>query len=97
MDPTAGGLPAGADDEVRCAFANLRAFLDAAGAGLEDVVRLTVLLTDDRLRDAVNREWLGFFPDEDSRPARHATVGPLRAGMRIQLEAVAVLPVGNPA
>jgi 2-iminobutanoate/2-iminopropanoate deaminase len=89
-DPRTGDLSAATREEVAQAFRNLDEFLAAAEVENEDVVRLTVLLSDETLRDAVNEEWLARFPDPLSRPARHTTVGGLRVGMRIQLEVVAV-------
>lgn len=91
-DAATGEIPADPTAQVRHAFANLDGFLAAAAVTLDDVVRLTVLLTDDSPRGAVNEEWLARFPDERSRPARHAVLGPLRGSMVIQLEVVAVAP-----
>lgn len=89
-DAHLGVLPADPREQVRHAFRNLDTFLSEAGVTLDDVVRLTVLLTADELRDTVNEEWLARFPDPAGRPARHTTLGPLRAGMLIQLEVMAV-------
>lgn len=83
-------LPTDPREQVRHAFRNLDSFLYEAGVTLDHVVRLTVLLTTEDLRDYVNEEWLARFPEPGSRPARHATIGPLRAGMLIQLEVMAV-------
>lgn len=90
-DPASGELPADAALQARHAFTNLRALLAAGGASLADVVRLTVTLADDGLREAVNAEWLACFPDADDRPARHIVVHPLGHGMALQLEVMAVV------
>lgn len=89
-DAHLGVLPSDSKEQVRHAFLNLDSFLSAAGVTLDEVVRLTVLLTSEDLRDTVNEEWLARFPDPAGRPARHITLGPLRAGMLIQLEVMAV-------
>lgn len=94
-DATSGDVPPNPADQVRQAFINLDSFLAAADVTLDDVVRLTVLLSDDGLRDAVNVEWLARFPDSQSRPARHAVIGPLRAPMMVQLEVMAVAPTAE--
>lgn len=89
-DARSGVLPSDPKEQVRHAFHNLDSFLLAAEAELDCVVHLTVLLASDDLRNNVNEEWLARFPDPGSRPARHTTVGSLRAGMLIQLEVMAV-------
>jgi 2-iminobutanoate/2-iminopropanoate deaminase len=91
VDPATGKVADGAAAQARHAFANLRALLAAGGAALEDVVRLTVYLKEPSARDAVNAEWLGCFPDEHDRPARHTLIYDLQHGMLLQLEVVAVI------
>jgi 2-iminobutanoate/2-iminopropanoate deaminase len=91
-DPTTGKTAEGGEAQVRAAFANVKKFLDAAGVTPDDVIRMTVLLEDMDLRTYVNEEWLELFPDEDSRPARHAMRQQLNGSMVIQLEVIAVAP-----
>ncbi|MBO0691708.1 MAG: RidA family protein [Acidimicrobiaceae bacterium] len=90
-DRSTGKVPDDGVAQVRNAFSNLLAFLEAAGAKTDDLVRVTVLLADDSLRSTINEEWLKLFPDPEDRPARHASNLQLRSNMLIQLEAVAVL------
>lgn len=84
-----GHLPAEALVQVAQAFANLDAVLQAGGASLRDLARLSVTLADDALRDEVNRQWLARFPDPADRPARHIALQALGHGMVIQLEGLA--------
>jgi 2-iminobutanoate/2-iminopropanoate deaminase len=79
-----------ADGQARLAFANLKQILEAAGVGMGDVVKLTVFLADEAHREAIGKYWLEYFPDPHHRPARHALTVPLRGGMLLQLEALAV-------
>ena len=95
VDATTGELPPAPADQVWNAFANVRAFLDAADVTSADVVRMSVAIDDDALRDGVNAAWVELFPDASSRPARHTAVRPLRLGMHIQLEVVAVASPGD--
>ena len=88
-DPATGALPADGEAQVRHAFANLRAVLAAGGGTLADVVKLSITVSDDSLRDAINSQWLDCFPDPDDRPARHVVVHPLQHGMQLQLELLA--------
>ena len=90
-DPATGQLPPDAADQARLAFANLRAVLQAGGASLDQVVKFSVTLHQDSVRDAINAEWLAAFPDPQDRPARHISVHPLQHGMLLQLEVMAVI------
>lgn len=89
-DPATDTLPSGADAQALNCFENLRRVLEAGGMEMGDVVKLTVFLADEAHRPAVNKPWLHYYPDPHHRPARHALVMPLRAGLLIQLEALAV-------
>ncbi|MEJ8812939.1 RidA family protein [Variovorax ureilyticus] len=90
-DPATGQLPEDMAAQAGNAFANLRALLEAGGATLADVVKLSVTVRDNAVREAVNAEWLAAFPDPHDRPARHITVVPLQHGMWLQLEVMAVI------
>ena len=90
-DPAGGALPEDPAAQARNAFANLQAVLSAGGATMADVVKLSVAISDDAVRDAVNAQWLACFPDPQDRPARHITVHALQHGMRLQLDAMAVV------
>ena len=89
-DRKTGAMPPDADTQAVNCFANLQAVLEAGGLGMGDVVKITVFVADEAHRAAVNKPWLRQYPDPAKRPARHALVMPLRAGMLIQLEALAV-------
>lgn len=89
-DPRTGTLAPDADGQAQQAFDNLEAVLQKGGLDLGDVVKLTVFVADDKFRDAVNVYWLQCYPDPARRPARHTLVMPLRGGMLVQLEALAV-------
>lgn len=75
-------------------FANVRAVLEASGARWEDLVDVTVYLTD-MARDfrAYNRVWAEYFPDATRAPCR-TTLGitALPTPIAIELKCVAVLP-----
>ncbi len=84
----------GGDDAVaqaRQVFENLRAVLAAAGCGFEDVVKITIFLTDvdDRARlNPLRQEAFG-----SARPASTLVEVPRLAvpGAKVEIEAVAVL------
>jgi 2-iminobutanoate/2-iminopropanoate deaminase len=71
-------------------FANIQAIVEAAGASLVDVVKVTVFLADWRDFAALNE----FYPTvfTEPYPARTPILG-VPPGVLITAEAIAVLPV----
>lgn len=94
-DPATNTLPEDGAKQVEFVFANTRALLDAAGAELDQVVYVEVLLADNELRGEVNKYWTQWYPDQGDRPARHTTLRELPGGMKIQLQVQAQLDVAN--
>jgi 2-iminobutanoate/2-iminopropanoate deaminase len=91
----ANGDLVGADDVVaqaRQVFENVGAILRAAGCGFEDVVKVTIFLTDVDDRPAINPVRQEMFGA--ARPASTLVeVSRLAVpGAKIEVEAVAVLP-----
>ncbi|APZ97195.1 hypothetical protein BWQ93_00815 [Sphingopyxis sp. QXT-31] len=67
---------------------NLKAVLDQAGAGLDQVVKTTVYLSDIADWDDLDTVYGAFFGA--ARPARSVVpTGPLHFGFRIEIEAIA--------
>jgi 2-iminobutanoate/2-iminopropanoate deaminase len=94
IDPATGELEG---DDVRVqaarALANLRAILEAAGSGLDRVVKATVYLADIADWPAVNEVYAREVPEPF--PARSAfAVRDLPKGARVEIEAVAVADRG---
>jgi 2-iminobutanoate/2-iminopropanoate deaminase len=89
-NPDTGELPQDASAQAANCFENLKRVLAAGGLDLGDVVKITVYVADEAHRAAVNAPWLQHYPHPEHRPARHALVMPLRGGMLVQLEALAV-------
>ncbi|HWU69884.1 MAG TPA: RidA family protein, partial [Pseudoxanthomonas sp.] len=92
-DPATDATPAGIEAQTRAVFANVRAVLDASGARWEDLVDVTVYLTD-MTGDfkAYNAVWAEFFPDPSIAPCR-TTLGitALPTPISIELKCVAVV------
>lgn len=84
--------------QTRAVFANVRAVLEASGARWEDLVDVTVYLTD-MAGDfkAYNAVWAEYFPDPANAPCR-TTLGidALPTPIAIELKCVAALPPGAP-
>lgn len=79
--------------QTRSVFANVRAVLEASGASWDDLVDVTVYLTDmERDFPAYNALWAEYFPDIDRAPCR-TTLGivALPTPIAIELKCVARL------
>jgi 2-aminomuconate deaminase len=74
------------DAQARAVFANVRTVLEASGARWEDLVDVTVYLTD-MLRDfrTFNAVWAEYFPDPATAPCR-TTVGIIALPTPIAIE-----------
>jgi 2-aminomuconate deaminase len=104
-DPASNGVPGNVVDaegrlvaydivaQCHSVFANVRAVLEASGARWEDLVDVTVYLTD-MARDfaAYNAVWAEYFPDVETAPCR-TTLGitALPTPIAIELKCVATL------
>jgi 2-iminobutanoate/2-iminopropanoate deaminase len=89
-DPKTGEMPESVEEQARNCFTNLINALAKAGATAGDVGHINVMIKETGYRTAVNPPWLELFPDEHSRPARHALVVP-SLNFAIQIEAIAVV------
>jgi len=77
------------EDQTRQVLKNLGAVLEAADSGLENIVKMTVFMTDLGQFQAMNAVYAEFFPE--APPARSAVeVSRLPLGAMIEMEAVAV-------
>ena len=79
--------------EAQCAlmFRHMKDIVEAAGGTTDDIIKVTVWLQDPSNRDALNAEWLKMFPDEHSRPSRHALKLDDDAPTMVQCDFMAVL------
>ncbi|MCF7220272.1 RidA family protein [Marilutibacter chinensis] len=89
----AEGRLIGYDIELQCrsVFANVKAVLEASGARWQDLVDVTVYLTD-MARDfaAYNAVWAEYFPDPDDAPCRTTLgISALPTPIAIELKCVA--------
>jgi len=90
VDVRTGKLAEGIAAQTRQLLENLRAVLEAAGASLDRVVKVTVFLGRWEDFPVMNEVYAGYFAA--TRPARSVVQGPrIPEGMLIGLEAVAYL------
>ena len=94
-DSETGKVPDDLDEQCRLMFENVRRVMAAAGGTPDDIVKMTVWITDRSLRPILNKHWIEIFPDPHSRPARHTvTSADFTAPMQIQCDLLAVLSEG---
>lgn len=93
IDPANGTLVSGdIRSETRQAMQNLKAILEAAGSGLERVLKVTLFIADMGQFSAINEAYAAFFPQ--APPARACVeVSRLPKDVRVEVEAVALAGV----
>jgi 2-iminobutanoate/2-iminopropanoate deaminase len=89
IDPRTG-LVAGAsfEEQARQAFENLRAVLEDAGSGMDQVVRVTCFMADAGAFPALNALFGEYFPE--APPVRSTPVVSLPKGLLFSIDAIAV-------
>ena len=91
LDPTSGDLVGGSvQDQTKRAMDNLQAVLVAAGAGFDDIVKVTAYLVDMNDFPEFNEVYGEYF---DNEPPARATVGvvALPKGARVEVECIAIV------
>jgi 2-iminobutanoate/2-iminopropanoate deaminase len=90
MVPATGAIAGDTiEEQTHQVLQNLKAVLDAAGSGLDRVVKMTVFLGDMADFKAMNGVYASYFPADP--PARSAfQVAALPLGARVEMEAVAI-------
>lgn len=90
LDPATMEMVAGIEPQIRRVLENLKAVAAAAGGSLDDIVKLTVYLTDLEHFARVNEIMAAFFAAP--YPARAAVgVAGLPRGALVEMDAIMVL------
>lgn len=91
FDPTSGRLvEGGIKEQTRQVLRNLQTVLEAAGSGLDRVVKVTVFLTDWKYFKEMNEAYAEFF--KDNPPARSTIQGERwPEGHLVAMEAIALV------
>ena len=87
VDPAAGAVPEGIEAQARQACENVAAVLQAAGSGLERVVKTTCFLADMGDFGAFNAVYEEYFTQKPARSC--VAVRELPKGVLCEIEAVA--------
>ena len=92
IDPNTGSLVEGSiGDQTRRCLDNLAVVAAAAGASLEDAVRMGIYVTDISTFKEVNEAYGTYFPSD---PPARSTIGvaALPLGADVEIDAVIALP-----
>jgi len=91
IDPETGEFVAGGiAEQTERVLKNLAAVLEAAGSGLDQVVKTTVFLADMKEFSGMNEVYATFFSEPPPARATVAAAG-LPRGARVEIEAVALV------
>lgn len=85
-DPLTGEMGATIEEQTARTLENVKAILEAGGASMADVVKVTAHLSDLALFEAYNRVYATYFPDP--KPVR-TTVGSQLNGILVEIDAIA--------
>lgn len=89
IDPATGAFPEGIAAQTRQSLTNVKAILEAAGLGMDKVIKTTVFLSDMNNFGAMNEVYATFF-SEGNYPARSAVeVARLPKDALVEIEVIA--------
>lgn len=90
VDPKTHEFPADMAQQCAYMFANIRATVEAAGATIDAIVKVTFWM-EQMNRASINVEWTKMFPDEATRPARQIMLSPMEPHVLVQCDFLAVV------
>ena len=94
VDPETQAFPPTVEKQCEFMFANLRRTVEAGGARVEDIIKVTFWVKELQ-RKPINDEWVKMFPDRASRPARQIMEVPMEANVLVQCDFMAVIEEGR--
>ena len=87
LDPKTGKVVGDTiEEQTARVLENIKAILEAGGASMADVVKVSAHLSDMSLFDRYNRVYASYFPDP--KPTR-TTVGSQLPGILVEIDAIA--------
>jgi 2-iminobutanoate/2-iminopropanoate deaminase len=91
IDPeTRTPIPGTVEEQTECALRNLAAILEAAGSGIDRVLKTTVYVSSIESWGRVNAVYAAFFGEH--RPARAVVpTGDLHFGCLVEIDAIAAV------
>ena len=89
VDPETGTMPDAFADQVRQTLKNVQTILEAAGSGLDHVVKVNAYVTDLTRFQEFNEVYKEFFTND---PPARTTVGTSLLGFLVEIDCIAALP-----
>ncbi len=89
MAPETGNMPDAFVDQVRQTPKNVRTILEAAGSGLDEVVKINAYVTDLTRFQEFNEVYKEFFTHD---PPARTTVGISLLGFLVEIACIAAVP-----
>jgi 2-iminobutanoate/2-iminopropanoate deaminase len=89
VDPETGTMPDAFADQVRQTLKNVRTILEAAGSGLDEVVKVNAYVTDLTRFQEFNEVYKEFFTND---PPARTTVGTSLLGFLVEIDCIAAVP-----
>jgi 2-iminobutanoate/2-iminopropanoate deaminase len=84
-------MPADITGQTRQTLENIKLYLEAAGASLENVLKMTCYLADLADKKAFDDVYINYFPENP--PARACfAVAALGPGVKVEIETIAGIP-----
>ncbi len=88
IDAETGQIPQGIEKQTEKSLLNIKGIIEAAGAGMNDIIKTTVFITDMNNFTAMNEVYKSFF-EEGTYPARSCVeVSRLPKDALVEIEAV---------
>jgi 2-iminobutanoate/2-iminopropanoate deaminase len=88
IDAETGQIPQGIEKQTEKSLLNIKGIIEAAGAGMNDIIKTTVFITDMNNFSAMNEVYKSFF-EEGTYPARSCVeVSRLPKDALVEIEAV---------
>jgi 2-iminobutanoate/2-iminopropanoate deaminase len=88
IQPETGEMPDSFEEQVRLTLNNVKTILEAAGSGLDHVVKVNAYITDLTRFSEFNEVYKEFF--QNAPPAR-TTVATALLGMLVEVDCVAII------
>ncbi|MFP4200208.1 MAG: RidA family protein [Clostridia bacterium] len=89
VDRESGTTPESVAEQTRNCFKNLMKILDAAGLGLEDVIKVNVYITDSAYFSEMNEAYVEFFPSDPPARTTVGIGGLARPEFKVEIEMIA--------
>lgn len=91
LDRVTGTIAEAPEEQCRLVFENLGAILLECGLDWSHILKLTFYVDPTMSKQVINDQWLRFFSNIATRPARHIIVSQTLPGkVKLQCEAFAV-------